>query len=270
MRSYYQTISPCFSSLPSYFPLQLPFVFLSLYSFSPCLILPVTTMSGQGLGIKNTALSSSYVEYIEKQRMFGTPLTSSSSITPLLDDSLGTGPKTPSSPFLQSYKRGRGRAYRRLEWYSTVGIFATGIYSTLLSGVWLVIALKKPHWGSFINSNGSVLTPATASTLATAIAKTIEISFLTFFLAMMGQYLTRRAASDQNASGISLADLQLKVLLVLPGTLFTQWRNYGRSLRSMLGVISLIACFSAMLYTTASDSVGQNICNCLLEKDMLI
>ena len=168
-----------------------------------------------------------------------------------------TGPESPSTRLAQIPRRGKVKPYRRLERITSVSIFFVSIYSTLLSGAWLAIAIGKPNWDNLLRSDGSSLTFTNASTLATALAKTIELSFLTSFLAMMGQYLTRKASND-NATGISLAELELKILLVQPGTLVTRWKSYSRSLLSILGLASLVACLSATFYTTASDALGKS------------
>ena len=195
----------------------------------------------QGLRIRHGGKPAFTVEYHALKSSSGSPLPSSAFSSPGLPDGLR--------------KNNFRRPYRGLEWYSVLAIFVIGLWSTLLSGAWFVIAVHKPHW-DFISSNDSVLTPTTASTLTTALAKTIEVSFVSFFLAIVGQYFTRKA-SDNEHSGISLADLQLKVLMVLSGTLITSWKSYGRVLRSFVGITSLIACVSALLYTTASDALGK-------------
>ena len=139
--------------------------------------------------------------------------------------------------------------------WSTPLLFVLSIYSTLLSALWFAISIAKPHWNNFVASYGGVMTQSTASTVVAALAKTIELSFVTVILACMGQYFTRKAMSN-NSSGITLGDLQLKTLIVLPGTLITQFSSYRRVWRSFVGSISLIACFAAIFYTTASDALG--------------
>ena len=134
-------------------------------------------------------------------------------------------------------------------------LFGLSIYSTVLSCAWFLIAVIKPHYGTFIGSIGSNLAPGTASTLVAGAAKTIELSFVTVFIACLGQFFTRQALNARSP-GISLADIQLKTMIVQPGSLLVQWRSYSLIWKSLLGLLSLIACATAMLYTTASDALG--------------
>ena len=211
----------------------------------------------QGLRITHAlGHGSPYVDYGDDQRLLGS-LPSAFSPTTQFDDTGKAGSKSPNVYFSQSSSRNEAKQHHRAKWYSIAAIYATGIYSTLMSGAWLTIAIKQPHWGRFINLSGGTLTPSVASTIITALAKSIEVSFVTFFLSMTGQFLTRQA-HGHNAPGISLADVQLKMLLVLPGTIFTQWKSYGRVLLSLLGLASLVACLSSMLYITASEALGKN------------
>lgn len=231
---------------------------LSLSAFKVFRLLNMAYQGDRGLKIRQALVSVSHDEYQDQHRLLGPFTPSSFSSTPASDDFWKAGTGYQSTPGWHSTKPNRGKPYRQLEWYSAIALFASGIYSTLLSGAWLTIAIMQPHWGHFVDSNGSLLSPTAASTLATGLAKTIEMSFLTFFLATMGQYLTR-TASNNNVPGISLADIQLKIFVVSPGTLFTQWRSFGRALRSFLGIISLIACLATMLYVTASESLGESL-----------
>ena len=209
-----------------------------------------------GLGIRQAATKSHVPDGQDRQQLLGMPPTPSSfSSSPFFDDSSQAALKSPSSLIPTHGLRTTKPRRQKLEWYSTVALYITGIYSTVLSGASLTVAIMKPHWGDFIKESRGTLTPTAASTLATFLAKSIEISFLTFCLAMLGQYLTRKA-STHTRSGISLGHVQLKMLLVQPGSLFTQWKSYGRALRSFIGVASLIACAVALLYTTASEALG--------------
>lgn len=212
-----------------------------------------------GLGFNPAPYSNTDIQHPEQESLPRTPTTPSLfSPTTRGDTAWRSEAKSQKSHFLPNTRHSGSRPGQKLEWYLTIPLFASGIYSTLMSGAYLGIALGRPQWGAFINSYGSTLTPAGASNVVAALAKTIELTFLTFFLAMMGQNLTRRANNSQ-ALGVSLADLQLKVLLVLPGSIATEWRNYGRALRSLLGIAAVIACLSSMLYTTASSVLGKQM-----------
>lgn len=157
------------------------------------------------------------------------------------------GPYTP--PNRQDQKPNSG-----FSGISTPLLFALAIYSTILSGIWFLIAVIKPHYGIFISTTGGTISPSTASTVVAGIAKTIELTFVTVFLTCLGQFFTKQAFNSVSP-GISLADIQLKTMIVQPGTLVTQWRSYGLVWRSMLGLLSLLACVTAIFYTTASDAL---------------
>ena len=215
-------------------------------------------MGNQGdTGLRITSLPAfdSHVDAQAQQHPHGAPASSilSSSASQHIE-SWETGLKSSSPPLAPTPKHSKGNPHNGLGRITSISLFLVTIYSTLLSGVWLAVAIRKPSWDNFIHSTAS--TPTNASTLAAALAKTIELSFLTSFIAMLGQYLTCKA-SNGNTSGISLAEVQLKVLLVQPGMLVTRWKSYSRSILSILGIMSLAACFSAMLYTTASDALGK-------------
>ena len=128
------------------------------------------------------------------------------------------------------------------------------MYSTILSGIWLGVAPGKPHYGNFVTDRGPV-TPHFASVFSTAVAKTIEISFIAMFITFLGQFLSQKALRSETG-GISIADMQLRTLVSQPGTLITHYTCFIRTWKSLLGLASVVACISAMLYTTASDALG--------------
>ena len=135
--------------------------------------------------------------------------------------------------------------------YTSLGLIVLASYSVLFSGIWLCIALAKSHY-SFIMAGGKL---NSASTLIAAVAKTIELSFIAVFIGFLGQYLSRNAL-DKGSKGISIADMQLRTLILQPATLFTHWHGFHFGGRILLGCVSLVACVSAMLFTTASDTLG--------------
>lgn len=77
------------------------------------------------------------------------------------------------------------------------------IFSTILSGLYLVVALRGPRYGRIIGRHWSV-SYATASTLIALFAKLIEMTFVTVFVAFIGQVLSRRAFMKQQGRGITL------------------------------------------------------------------
>jgi hypothetical protein len=91
-----------------------------------------------------------------------------------------------------------------------VTLIISAIYSTGFSGLWLVVSIYQPQYGRGISSgSGWQITPSTATLLATLAAKTIELSFVTVFVAVLGQVLTRRAFS-RSSKGVTLAEMTMR------------------------------------------------------------
>ena len=214
--------------------------------------------SGNRVG-NNSILASaldSDVEHQDQRHLLDASPTTSLFPKSSLDGSTKTQLQSVETDSVRNIMDIKNKSHNGLKRYSRIALFATGCYTTLLSGAWLIIAAVKPQWGSLVNLNGGSLTPAMASTLVNALAKTIELSFTTFYLATIGQYFTRKAISS-DTDGISLSDLQLKMLMISPGTLLTQWKTYSQGLRTFSGICSVVACLSTMLYTTASSALGK-------------
>jgi hypothetical protein len=95
----------------------------------------------------------------------------------------------------------------RRSWLSTITIFLS-VYSTLLSGAFLVVAFRGPVFET-ISTNGTS-TPASAALVTNILAKTIELSFVTVIVAMLGQELSRKASSAHRRSGVTLAELNMR------------------------------------------------------------
>jgi hypothetical protein len=102
----------------------------------------------------------------------------------------------------------------RRSWLSTT-ILLLSIYSTVMSGLWLMTAFVQPRWGKTISSTGR-LTPSTASLLSALFAKTIELSFVTVFVGFLGQVLSRRSLI-KNSHGVSIAEMSMRTWIIQPG-----------------------------------------------------
>jgi hypothetical protein len=127
------------------------------------------------------------------------------------------------------------------------------IYSTIFSGIWLILAIVQPRYGRTIHSEGK-LTPTTASTLFALFAKTIELSFVTVFVTFLGQVLTRRSLV-KSSRGVTIAELSMRTWVIQPGFMITHWQHLQHAALSVVGAITLTAAVVAMFYTTASDSL---------------
>lgn len=139
----------------------------------------------------------------------------------------------------------------RSNWLS-ISILILSIYSTIFSGIWLIISWVQPRW-STIRSGGN-LTPATASIVFTLFAKTIELSFVTVFVTFLGQVLSRRSLVKASR-GVTIAELTLRTWVIQPGFMITHFHYMKHTALSFLGVITLLAALVSMFYTTASDAL---------------
>lgn len=134
-----------------------------------------------------------------------------------------------------------------------ISVLVLSVYSTALSGLWLGVAIAEPRYGHGIAPMGS-MPPATASLLAAAIAKSIELSFVTVFVAFLGQVLSRRALV-RKSKGITISEMSMRQWIMQPGTIITHWQAVRYAAWTFLGVIAMSGALVAMLYTTASESL---------------
>lgn len=117
------------------------------------------------------------------------------------------------------------------------------------------LALKAPRYGRHITSQGS-FKPADAILLTTVMAKLIELSFVTAFVAFLGQVLSRRAFMKEHGRGVTLSELSMWRWVVQPGTLITHWESAKYAGLSLLGMLSLLSAILATLYSTAATALG--------------
>jgi len=141
-----------------------------------------------------------------------------------------------------------------LHWLS-VCVYALSIFSTVGSGIFLIIALIAPRWGHAIRSTGG-LSPGTANVLVQLFAKLTELAFVACFVTFLGQVLSRRAVS-QARNGVMLAEMNMRSWIMQPGTLLTHYQTLRFAALTFLGALSLTAAIVAMLYTTAAQALGR-------------
>ncbi|KAI1812397.1 hypothetical protein GGS20DRAFT_578380 [Poronia punctata] len=136
-----------------------------------------------------------------------------------------------------------------------VTLILLSVYSTILSGLWLIVSIVQPRYGRGISTGaGWKLDPSGATLVATLVARTIELSFVTVFVAVLGQVLTRRAFS-MRSKGVTLAELAMRNWVIQPGSLITHWEGLPHAGTSLLGALTLTATICSLLYTTASDAM---------------
>ncbi|TVY16689.1 hypothetical protein LARI1_G008030 [Lachnellula arida] len=141
---------------------------------------------------------------------------------------------------------------KRASWLS-ISILGLSLYSTIFSGIWLVLAIAQPRYGRFIRSGGN-FAPSTASTVFALFAKTIELSFVTVFVTFLGQVLSRRSLA-KSSRGMTIAEMTMRTWVIQPGFMITHGQHLYHVGISFLGAITLVAAFIAMFYTTASDAL---------------
>ena len=167
----------------------------------------------------------------------------------LIAPSVGSpDPNTVPENIQQGPKLPKGK--RKWNWFSII-ILILSIYSTAFSAIFLALATLNVHYSN-INDNGQ-LSLSTASLLCAAFAKTIEISFVTVFVAALGQGLTD-IAKRKRSKGISIADLLLRQWIQQPGSLITHWRSVSHA-TTYLAIATVAATVLSTLYTTASDAL---------------
>lgn len=100
---------------------------------------------------------------------------------------------------------------KRRSWLH-IWLLVMSVYSTLLSGLWLGVAIAQPRWGHTISNDGS-MSLSTASVLTAIFSKTIEMSFVTVFVAFIGQVLTRRAIGTHE--GMTMAEMTMRTWITV-------------------------------------------------------
>jgi hypothetical protein len=130
------------------------------------------------------------------------------------------------------------------------------VYSTAMSALFMVIAITKPRYGRMIRTNGFITITA-SSVVTTILAKSIELSFVTVVIALLGQTLTRRAHNRKEQNGVTLAEFSMRSWILQPGTIVTHWESVRYAGITLLGITSLLTTILAMLYVTAANALVQ-------------
>ena len=145
----------------------------------------------------------------------------------------------------KSPQKGRG------SWLA-ISILVLSIYSTVLSGAWLFLAIRKQGYGRTVSTTRG-LPISHASVIYAAVAKSIELSFVTVFVAFVGQVLSKRARFQPR--GVTIAEMSMRSWVIQPGTMISHWESIRYAAATRLGVFALLVALMAMIYTTASDAL---------------
>lgn len=113
---------------------------------------------------------------------------------------------TDQTPLRGKKKTPKHVRIQRLSWTS-VWLIVMSVYSTIMSGIWLAVAIIEPRWDSTVSTNGPI-SLSTANLLTAIFAKTIEMSFVTLAMAFVGQVLTRRAIATHE--GMTMAEVTMR------------------------------------------------------------
>jgi hypothetical protein len=147
--------------------------------------------------------------------------------------------------------------HSRFTWLN-LSVIVICLFSVVFSGLFLGLAIRAPHYGRRITSQGP-FTPADAILLTTVLAKLIELSFVTAFVAFLGQVLSRRAFMKEHGRGVTLSELSMWRWVVQPGTLITHWETAKYAGLSILGMASLLSAILATLYSSAAAALVQPV-----------
>lgn len=135
----------------------------------------------------------------------------------------------------------------RTHWMTILTLILS-VFSTVMSLIWLLIAIFRPQYGHKIGPDG-YLTSRNASLVCAALAKLIELSFTTVFVAFLGQVLSRRALRE--IKGITIAEMSMRSWILQPGTVLTHWRSVRHGGGTRLGAVVLMAAITVC--TARSD-----------------
>jgi hypothetical protein len=147
----------------------------------------------------------------------------------------------------------------RFTWLNVAIIFISSV-STALSAVFVVLASRGQRYGEYIGNNSEATLSISAAILWTSVvAKTIELSFVTGFVAFLGQVLSRRALVGSSGRGVTLSELTMWRWVVQPGTLVAQSEIARYSGLSTFGILTLLSTVLSTLYVTAATALVQPV-----------
>ncbi|KAF1923228.1 uncharacterized protein M421DRAFT_96269 [Didymella exigua CBS 183.55] len=147
----------------------------------------------------------------------------------------------------------------RLTWLSGTIIFISSV-ATALSALFVVLALKGQRYRNYIGTGPEAKISISAAILWTSVvAKTIELSFVTAFVAFLGQKISRRAMADSKGRGVSISELSMWRWVVQPGSLVTSSEIARYAGFSALGTLTLLSTILSTLYVTAATALVQPV-----------
>jgi hypothetical protein len=145
----------------------------------------------------------------------------------------------------------------RLSWLNGNIIFICSL-STALSASFAFLAMKGQRYGDYVGNHPKArMSRSTAIIWTSVVAKTIELSFVTGVVALLGQVLSRRALIN-SSQGVTLYELTMWRWIVQPGTLVTTTTARYAGI-SVLGVLTLLCTILSTVYGTAATALVQPV-----------
>ncbi|KAG6040223.1 hypothetical protein E4U41_001200 [Claviceps citrina] len=131
-----------------------------------------------------------------------------------------------------------------------VTVLILSIYASGLSLVWVLAAATQFKWNNIIKDGR--LSLSSAQFLTAILAKTIELSFITAFMFVLGQIYSRRSISKRRNGGMTLAEINMRNWVLQPLSIVLRPDALRYTGWSVLGFVTILATFASLLYTTAS------------------
>jgi hypothetical protein len=130
--------------------------------------------------------------------------------------------------------------------------------STALSASFAFLAMRGQRYGDYVGNHPKArMSISTAIIWTSVVAKTIELSFVTGVVALLGQVLSRRALIN-SSQGVTLSELTMWRWIVQPGTLVTTTTARYAGI-SVLGVLTLLCTILSTVYGTAATALVQPV-----------
>jgi hypothetical protein len=171
--------------------------------------------------------------------------------------SRGSGRRlTRSAEFAPDACPSKGHFYQGAGNWLAISILILSIFSTIFSGLFLIIALSRPRYGKAIQSRGGSFTASSANIVTQLFAKLIELSFVCTFVTFLGQVLSRRMFSRESR-GVTVAEMSMRTWIMQPGSLITHYESLRYAGLTFLGAVSLSVAIFAALYSTAASALGK-------------
>jgi len=129
-------------------------------------------------------------------------------------------------------------------------ILALSVFSTVFSAIWLGIAVWKPHFDNIITTGKAL---KNVNVLCAVLARLIELSFISVFVALVRQILSTRAMGAKK--GVTLAEMLMQSWVSQPFSIITHWESVRYAGYTWLGLIALLVAVLSLFYTTASNAL---------------